>query len=55
MHCIGRFLSGCEHLPFADAEYAGKRERTRRELLLIKKDRVVPWLGLITLIERHYP
>ncbi len=40
---------------FADAEYAGKREQTRKELFLIEMDRVVPWKGLIALIEPHYP
>jgi len=40
---------------FADAEYAGKRKQTRRELFLIEMDKVVPWKGLIALIEPHYP
>ncbi|SDI16408.1 transposase, IS4 family /transposase, IS5 family [Pseudomonas benzenivorans] len=39
----------------ADAEYAGKRKQTRKELFLIEMDQVVPWKGLITLIEPHYP
>ncbi|EIK93335.1 ISPsy2, transposase [Pseudomonas sp. M47T1] len=42
-------------MTFADAEYAGKREQTRKELFLIEMDRVVPWKGLIALIEPHYP
>ncbi|WP_454866439.1 IS5 family transposase [Pseudomonas umsongensis] len=44
-----------KQMSFADAEYAGKRKQTRKELFLIEMDRVVPWKGLITLIEQHYP
>jgi IS5 family transposase len=44
-----------KQMTFADAEYAGKRKQTRKELFLIKMDRVVPWKGLIALIEPHYP
>lgn len=35
--------------------YAGKRKQTRKELFLIEMDQVVPWKGLIALIEPHYP
>ena len=42
-------------MTFADAEYAGKRKQTRKELFLIEMDQVVPWKGLIALIEPHYP
>ncbi|GGM31190.1 hypothetical protein GCM10009425_47300 [Pseudomonas asuensis] len=42
-------------MTFADAEYAGKRKQTRRELLLIEMGQVVSWSGLIALIEPHYP
>jgi len=34
-------------MTFADAEYAGKRKQTRKELFLIEMDQVVPWQGLI--------
>ena len=44
-----------KQMTFADAEYAGKRKQTRKELFLIEMDRVVPWEGLIALIEPHYP
>ena len=44
-----------KQMAFADAEYAGKRKQTRKELFLIEMDRVVPWKGLIALIEPHYP
>ena len=38
-----------KQMTFADAEYAGKRKQTRKELFLIETDRVVPWKGLISL------
>ncbi|MFV3372525.1 IS5 family transposase [Pseudomonas sp. NY15435] len=44
-----------KQLTFADAEYAGKRKQTRKELFLIEMDQVVPWKGLVALIEPHYP
>ena len=44
-----------KQMTFADAEYAGKRKQTRKELFLIEMDRVVPWEGLVTLINPHYP
>ena len=44
-----------KQMTFADAEYAGKRKQTRKELFLIEMDRVVPWKGLIALIDAHYP
>ena len=44
-----------KQLSFADAEYAGKRKQTRRERFLLEMDQVVPWQGLIALIEPHYP
>ena len=44
-----------KHMTFADAEYAGKRKQTRKELFLIEMNQVVPWQGLIALIEPHYP
>ena len=44
-----------KQISFADAEYAGKRKQTRRERFLIEMDQVVPWNGLIALIEPHYP
>lgn len=43
-----------KQMTFADAEYAGKRKQTRKELFLIEMDRVVPRKGLIALIEPHY-
>jgi IS5 family transposase len=42
-------------ISFSDAEYAGKRKKTRREVFLAEMERVVPWKGLLGLIEPHYP
>ncbi len=37
-------------MTFADVEHAGKRKQTRKEMLLIEMDQVVPWQGLMALI-----
>jgi transposase, IS5 family len=42
-------------ISFADAEYAGKRKKTRREVFLDEMELVVPWKALLGLIEPHYP
>jgi IS5 family transposase len=42
-------------MSFGDAEYAGKRKKTRREVFLEEMDRVVPWRSLLGLIEPLYP
>jgi IS5 family transposase len=44
-----------KQLSFSDAEYGGKRKRTRREVFLAEMHRAVPWDELEALIERHYP
>jgi len=44
-----------KQMTFADAEYAGKRKQTRKELFLLEMDKVVPWKGLVALVEPHYP
>lgn len=44
-----------KQLSFSDAEYAGKRKRTRREVFLAEMDKVVPWARLAALIEPVYP
>src|SRR5438445_13475683 len=41
-------------MSFGDAEYAGKRKRTRREVFLAEMEQVVPWLALESLIEPVY-
>lgn len=44
-----------KQMTFADAEYAGMRKQTRKELFLFEMDQVVPWRSLIVLINQHYP
>ena len=41
-------------ISFSDAEYAGKRKKTRREVFLEEMELVVPWKALLRLIEPHY-
>lgn len=42
-------------MSFSDVEYAGKRKQTRRERFLAEMEQVVPWAGLLALIELFYP
>ena len=42
-------------LSFSDAEHAGKRKQTRRELFLAQMEHVVPWQALLSQIQAHYP
>jgi transposase, IS5 family len=42
-------------ISFSDAEYAGKRKKTRREVFLEEMEVVVQWKALLGLIEPHYP
>jgi IS5 family transposase len=42
-------------ISFSDAEYAGKRKKTRREVFLEEMEQVVPWKALLGLISPHYP
>lgn len=42
-------------MSFSNFEYAGKRKQTRRERFLAEMDQVVPWAGLLGLIEPFYP
>jgi transposase, IS5 family len=44
-----------DQMSFGDAEYAGKRKRTRREIFLSEMDQVMPWSSLVKLIEPFYP
>jgi IS5 family transposase len=41
-------------ISFADAEQAGKRKKTRREVFLAEMELVVPWKALLKVIEPHY-
>ena len=40
---------------FSDLEYANKKRRTRRELLLAELEAVVPWPELLGVVEPYYP
>jgi len=42
-------------MSFSDAEYAGKRKQTRREIFLAEMEQTVPWETLLALIEPVYP
>lgn len=42
-------------MSFAEAEFAGKKRRTRREIFLSEMDEVIPWSRLIGRIAPHYP
>ena len=44
-----------KQISFSDAEYAGKRKTTRREIFLREMDQVVPWKQLLSVIEPFYP
>lgn len=39
---------------YFDAEHTGKRKQPRRECFLAEKVQVVPWAGLLALIEPLY-
>lgn len=40
---------------FAPAEYAGKKQVTRRERFLGEREKVVPWARLGAVLEPPYP
>lgn len=42
-------------MSFAEAEFAGKKRKTRREQFLSEMDKVIPWQRLIGRIAPHYP
>jgi IS5 family transposase len=42
-------------LTFAEAEYANKKHKTRRELFLEKMDKLIPWAKLEKKIAHYYP
>ena len=44
-----------KQMSFAQAEYAGKKRRTRREKFLSEMEKVVPWARLVSVVEPHYP
>jgi IS5 family transposase len=43
-----------DQMSFSDAEYAGKKKRTRREKFLSEMEQVVPWKALVKLLEPFY-
>ena len=44
-----------DQLSFAEAEYAAKKKKTRREVFLEEMELVVPWKALIKVITPFYP
>lgn len=42
-------------LTFAEAEYAAKKRKTRREIFLEKMDRLIPWKKIERKLDRQYP
>ncbi|TWD77181.1 IS5 family transposase [Variovorax beijingensis] len=42
-------------ISFSDAEQAGKRKKTRREVFVAEMELVMPWKALLKVIEPHYP
>ena len=50
-----RTIGTMSQLSFSDAEYVGKRKKTRREVFLEEMEQVVPWKALLKVIEPFYP
>jgi transposase, IS5 family len=44
-----------DQISFAEAEYAAKRKKTRREVFLEEMELVVPWNALVKVISPFYP
>lgn len=42
-------------ISFSQAEFAGKKRTTRREVFLAEMEQVIPWSAVRAVIERHYP
>jgi IS5 family transposase len=51
----GKGEAAISQMSFADAEYAGKRKKTRREVFLEEINQVIPWAALVKRIEPFYP
>ena len=51
----GKGIDTMSQISFADAEYAGKRKKTRREVFLEEMELVVSWKVLQQIISPHYP
>jgi IS5 family transposase len=52
---VAKEFAAMSQISFSDAEYAGKRKKTRREVFLEEMEQVVPWKALLKVIEPHYP
>jgi IS5 family transposase len=50
----GKTASTMDQMSFGDAEFANKKKCTRREVFLAEMEEVVPWKGLVKLIEPFY-
>ena len=44
-----------DQISFAEAEYAQKKRKTRREKFLERMDGLIPWDRLVKKLKRHYP
>jgi len=44
-----------DQISFAEAEYAQKKRKTRREKFLERMDALIPWNRLVKKLKRHYP
>ncbi|MGV8660669.1 IS5/IS1182 family transposase, partial [Pseudomonas aeruginosa] len=44
-----------KQMTFADAEYAGKRKQTRKELFMIEMEQTVTWQAMRGLMEPNAP
>jgi transposase, IS5 family len=44
-----------KQISFAEAEHAGKKKTTRREIFLGQMEGLIPWARLVGIIEPHYP
>jgi IS5 family transposase len=54
-HIQNTVQTAMSQMSFGDAEYRGKRKRTRKELFLAEMELVVPWNSILPLIEPFYP
>jgi transposase, IS5 family len=44
-----------DQMSFGNSEYVAKKKKTRRGFFLNEMERVVPWTGLLKVIEPCYP
>jgi len=48
-------VAAMSQMSFADPAYAGKRKKTRREVILEEMEQVVPWTALLKVVDPFYP